>query len=619
MSDRSPHVQLGTLPLEEPPAVASVATPRPAVSSAVAPHLRLWPAVVIAVLMWVVMYVPGYIPALQGTRVQVNAMLFSAMGGAGLIGLWWLLASRAHWTDRLLVLLFFAASGLAVFKLAHPSFVYLNYGPIIRGLPVATTALVVWLLLTPWVAWPVRRLGMTVAIALAWGYCCLLRLDGVWGDFQAQVSWRWEKTEEERFLADRAARKAATKPVVEEGPALKLQAGDWPSFRGAGRDSRLTGVRIGTDWQAHPPRPLWKHRIGPGWSSFAVVGDRVFTQEQLDKEEAVVCYDANTGEERWSHTDPGRFEETAGGIGPRATPTFADGWLYTLGANGKLNCLDPATGKVRWSRDIVADSGASVPRWGFSSSPLVVKGVVMVFAGGPEGKSVLCYKADTGKLEWTAGEGKDGYSSPHLLHVGGVDQVAIASDQGLTAIDPASGKVLWKHDWTSSEPVPRVAQPAAVGDSDVLLGTQGNGVRRLHVTHETNGWDAQQVWESRAIKPYYNDLVIYKDHLYGFDGNFFTCVSLADGQKTWRERGYGNGQVVLLADQGLLLISTEKGEVVLVEANPEQRKELGRFKAIEGKTWNHPVLAHGKLFIRNGEEMACFQLAEEGGRGGSGK
>jgi outer membrane protein assembly factor BamB len=253
-----------------------------------------------------------------------------------------------------------------------------------------------------------------------------------------------------------------------------------------------------------------------------------------------------------------------------------------------------------------------VPKWGFSSSPLVTQGLAMVFVGGPEDKSVIAYHASSGELAWAAGDGTDGYSSPHLEHIDGVDQVVIATDKGLTAFDPSGGKVLWKHDWTiPGQPVPRVSQPMPVGDSDLLVGTQMLGMRRVHVSHEGDSWSEKQVWQTKDIKPYYNDLVVYQDHLYGFDMNFFTCVSLGDGKGKWRARGYGNGQVVLLADQGLLLVSTEKGEVVLVEATPERHKELGRFKAIEGKTWNHPVLAHGKLFIRNGEEAACFQLAVE--------
>ena len=198
------------------------------------------------------------------------------------------------------------------------------------------------------------------------------------------------------------------------------------------------------------------------------------------------------------------------------------------------------------------------------------------------------------------------------------DQLLVVAENGLTAFDPSGGTVLWNYEWQTDRP-PRVAQPAIVGDSDLLLATPLKGMRRLHVKQDGKKWVEDQVWETTDIKPYYNDLVVYKDHLYGFDNNFFTCVGLEDGKGKWRERGYGNGQVILLAEQGLLLISTEKGEVVLVEATPEKRKELAKFKAIEGKTWNHPVVAHGKLFIRNGEEVACFQLAEEGGKASSGK
>jgi outer membrane protein assembly factor BamB len=158
----------------------------------------------------------------------------------------------------------------------------------------------------------------------------------------------------------------------------------------------------------------------------------------------------------------------------------------------------------------------------------------------------------------------------------------------------------------------RVTQPARVGESDFLLGTGfSKGLRRVRVERKKDDWKADEiVWTSTAISPYFNDLVVHKDNLYGFDGSFFTCVDL-EGQKRWRARGYGNGQVLLLADQGLLLILSEQGEVSLVEASPAAHKRLGKFKALEGKTWNHPVLAHGKLFVRNGVEMACFELKEE--------
>jgi outer membrane protein assembly factor BamB len=264
-------------------------------------------------------------------------------------------------------------------------------------------------------------------------------------------------------------------------------------------------------------------------------------------------------------------------------------------------------------RDLAHDSGAKVPQWGFSSSPLVAAGVVLVFAGGPDGKSVLGYHAASGEPAWSAGEGQLSYSSPHLAHLGGVEQALMATDAGLTSLDPASGTVLWKHAW-EAKGMARIVQPALVGDTDVLIGTgMSFGTRRISVRRDGDGWAAaREVWTKTAIKPYFNDLVVNQGHLYGFDDNFFTCVRLEDGKGRWRARGYGNGQVLLLADQGVLLVLSEEGEVALVAANPERHEELGKFKALEGKTWNHPVIAHGKLYVRNGAEVACFELTEEG-------
>jgi outer membrane protein assembly factor BamB len=572
---------------------------------------RLWPAMLLIVVWWALLLLPSRIPTLQGTPLQLTLMFFGGIVVAALMGLWLLFASRIPWTDRLLLLLFVGTSGLAAAAISHPTFVMMGYGPIVRGLPLAMTALVAWLLITPVVSWPVRRLGAVVACMLGWGYCDLVRLDGVWGNFEAEINWRWTPTDEDTYAAYLAGRSGESSTAAREEKELVLRPGDWPGFRGPNRDNWLKDVRIATDWNAHPPKLLWKHRVGPGWSSFAVIGDRAYTQEQRGEQEAVVCIDAKTGEELWAHTDPVRFNETIGGPGPRSTPTFYEGKLYTLGAKGTLNCLDPLTGKVKWSRDIVADSGAKVPIWGFSSSPLVSQGVVTVFAGGPNGKSVLGYQASSGELAWAAGDGKDGYCSTQLSSVDGTDQLLIVANKGLTSFEPAGGKVLWSYEWTTEGP-PRVAQPTLVTASDVLLATPLQGMRRLHVTHEGDTWEESQVWETKDIKPYYNDLVVYKDHVYGFDGTFFTCVKAEDGKSKWRARGYGAGQVLLLPDQGLLLISTEKGEVALVEATPERHIEIAKFKAIEGKTWNHPVLSNGKLFVRNGEEAACFQIPKEG-------
>jgi outer membrane protein assembly factor BamB len=582
------------------------------------PHLRLWPGVAIVAVLWTiregVQLLPPSPPLFQAAYMFAPMVATVAMLG------WWFFGSRLPWAERL-------TTGLAIILIAVAT-VFLTLktltfmGLLFYALPVLLTAWVSWLLRTYRQAWPARRTGLIAAIALVCGFISLVRLDGMDGSFNPSFSWRWTPTAEDRMFASLTP--AAAAPAAESQPAettadapatssqsarLELSPGDWPGFRGTARDGRLSGVEIATDWQASPPRQLWKHLIGPGWSSLAVIGDRVFTQEQRGDEELVVCYDAATGAEVWAHKDAARFSEVVAGPGPRGTPTFDDGLIYAQGASGKLNCLDAATGAVVWTRDVMADSGAKLPMWGFASSPLVVHGIVTVFAGGPEQKSVLAYNAKTGELAWAAGEGSLSYCSPQLSEIDGVEQLLIATEVGLTAFRPETGEVLWTHEWPTGS-VARIIQPALLDKADFLIGTGlGVGTRRIHVGHDGDAWPTEELWTTRSIKPYYNDLVVAGDSLYGFDGNIFMCVGLADGTVHWKKRGYGNGQVLLLADQNLLLILTEEGEVALVEAQSDKHKEIGRFKALEGKTWNHPVIAHGKLFVRNAEEVACFELA----------
>jgi outer membrane protein assembly factor BamB len=608
MNDTPSQLPLAPLPPEQQPAAAAAAARQPATPSE--RRLRLWPGVVIVALLWLVSTLPGWLA--PASMIQFYGMFIGPMVAALAFVVWWLFASRLRWRDRFLVLLACAVVGAATWPFGHSS---LNiFGLVIFALPVVMTTWVVWLLITPSLRWPVRKSGLLIVFLLTWAYFPLIRWEGVSGNLSSSFSFRWTPTAEEKFLAERNTRKPEQMTVSTAAPALPvlLQPGDWPGFRGPNRDGRLTGVRITTDWQQHPPREIWRHRVGPGWSSFAVVGKRLYTQEQRGEDEVVVCYDADSGAELWAQQDQARFSEDLGGPGPRATPTFADGKIYALGAKGRLNCLDAAGGQVVWSRDIVADSGAKVPMWGFAASPLVCGGLVTVFAGAAP-KSVLAYDAASGKPAWSSGNGEHSYCSTHRARLQGVEQILVMSDAGLTALDPASGQVLWQHDWQVNQGFWRAIQPTVVNDSDVLVGTSfGFGTRLVRVSHQGDKWTASQVWQTKAIQPYFNDLVVHRDHVYGFDASFLVCVSLAEPAKPkWKTRGYGNGQVLLLPDQDLLLVLSEKGDVALVEARPDSHKELARFKAFEGKTWNHPVVAHGKLFIRNGEEAACYQLANE--------
>jgi len=570
--------------------------------------MRLWPAFVFVAAYWAAWaIVTVFYPA---TFEQFMTLFWSPMILAPLMLVWWLFFSRQAWLERFWGMGCVILAGVSATYLAHKS---MMMGMLMYALPVAITAVVLTLAVTRGAEARMRWLAVAVASVLAWGYFTLIRVDGISGRLEAERSWRWTETAEDKFLAERKVRAPEAAPAA--ASEMVATEADWPEFRGRNRDGHLLNVSFQTDWKSQPPKELWRRRVGPGWSSFAVVGDRAFTQEQRGEAEAVLCIDIATGKEVWSHEDDTRFYEVVAGAGPRATPTFHGGKIYSQGGSGKVNCLDAATGKLIWSRDVTEDGKPNAnaeklkpPMWGYSSSPLVFGGVVTVFAGGKEGKSVLGYDAESGELKWSAGKGTHSYSSPQLLTAAGQQQVLMVSEQGLEAFDPASGKLLWEHDWNLKDMF-RVCQPHVIGESQVLVGTpMTEGTRLLSLSKADETWTAKEEWTSKDLKPYFNDFVRLGDHLYGFDGEILVCIELASGKKKWKKGRYGHGQALLLGESGQMLVISDQGEAVLTEVSPQGLNVVAKFKALNGKTWNHPVIAGGKLLVRNGEEMACFEL-----------
>ncbi|HEX5445067.1 MAG TPA: PQQ-binding-like beta-propeller repeat protein, partial [Pirellulales bacterium] len=308
-----------------------------------------------------------------------------------------------------------------------------------------------------------------------------------------------------------------------------------------------------------------------------------------------------------------RFEEAVSGSGPRATPTFSGGHLYTSGATGRIKCLDAATGRVGWSRDLVAETGAlpAFGFWGLSNSPMVVDGLVVAYLWTDCSSQLRALDAETGEPVWQIDVGKNNYSSPQLATLGGERQIILVGEQGLIAVEPAAGSVLWKGA-EALKAMMAMVQPHPIADSELIVTTDA-GLMRLAVERHGDVWNVENRWSapSRALRPAYNDFVVHNDTIYGFDEGVFGCIDLATGKRRWKRGRYGHGQVLLLADQELLLVTSETGAVILLAADPAACRELGRFQAIEGKTWNHPVVAHGRLYVRNAEEMACFELTRD--------
>jgi outer membrane protein assembly factor BamB len=592
--------------------------------------LRLWPGIAAAVLLVLVGFVmPIFLPA-----YAVYGMIAAAAGWLIII-LWWLLFSRAGWYERLGAIVLMVLAAWAQKYVVHPSIAGGAMGNLsyILALETLGVALVAWAAVSRRLAPVARGAAVIVAVVLGCLPWLLLRTGGINASGRSDFHWRWTKTPEERLLAladepkappvaapAEVVRPIATEPAKEPaapaavktppaGPAATWKRAEWPGFRGPDRDGVIRGVRIATDWSQAPPAQVWRRPVGPGWSSFAVSGHFIYTQEQRGGDEVVSCYRLSTGEPVWRHRDATRFWESNAGAGPRGTPTLSGGRVYSLGATGVLNVLDGNSGAVVWSRNAATDVKAKIPFWGISSSPLVVNDLVIVAAGG----HLAAYDIATGNPRWSGVGSGFSYSSPHLATIDGVQQILFISGPGTTSVDPATGKVLWQHAWEGGA----IVQPALTEDGGVLVNTismnGGMGMRRLAVAHDAGGWKVDERWTSTGLKPYFNDFVVHKGHAYGFDGNILSCIDLQDGSRKWKGGRYGNGQLVLLADQDVLLVLTEDGDLALVGATPDQFTEVARFPgALEGKTWNHPVLVGGVLLVRNDHEMAAFRLSLAG-------
>ncbi len=615
--------------------------------------LRLWPGVLVAVMLVLFKLV---LP-LVGAGGPPVALLGGLIGGL-LIFVWWLLFSRARWFERLGAVALSTVALFATSRFIHQSIGAGGNGVLlpILAIPALGLAFVAWAVATHRLSDKFRRISMVATILIASGGWTLVRIGGIRGDGSSELHWRWTRSPEERLLAQAGAKpldparggpaapasappvnapveaarapeapvaapsaspvvKAHEKPrevVANDEPsalpaaAARLTPAEWPGFRGPARDGVVHGVKIATDWAKSPPVEIWRRPIGPGWSSFAVQGDLLYTQEQRGDDEIVAAYKVSTGEPVWQHRDAARFWESVGGAGPRGTPTLSNGRVYTLGATGILNALDAADGAVVWSHNAASDTGAKDPGWGFTSSPLVLNDLVVVATSG----RLVAYDAATGDRRWLGPAGGAGYSSPHLITIDGVPQIVLLRGARTTSVSPADGTLLWEYSW---QPSVSILQPGLAENGDLLIVSAdamgGVAIRRLAAAHKPDGWNVEERWTSTGLKPFYNDFVVHKGHAFGFDGSILACIDLADGARKWKGGRYGHGQLILLPDENLLLVLSEEGEIALVNATPDRFTEVARYKAIEGKTWNHPALVRDVLLVRNGEEMAAFRLS----------
>ena len=436
----------------------------------------------------------------------------------------------------------------------------------------------------------------------------VLRIDGVTGNLRPKLVWRWQARQ--HSLLPEAGDEAAS------GTKISLTTGehDWPQFLGPNRDATIAGPTIARDWKENPPRELWRKPIGAGWSSFAIVGDYAFTQEQRGPQELVTCYRLADGKLQWAHAEAVHFSERLGGEGPRATPTVHEGKVYAMGATGILNCVDGSTGRSIWRHDVVGETGAIELMYGVSCSPLVVGSVVVVSIGGPNGNLLVAYDKDSGEKVWSAGNDPVSYGSPVLLTLHGVEQIVTVNAGSIVGHDANDGRILWSLPWPEGRNDPHVAQPIRVGANRLLVSMAYSvGSMAFEVQNTEGAWSAERLWTERTLRAKITVPVVYDGYVYGLDEGYLQCIDPADGKRMWRKQrsqNYGHGQVLLVGD--LLLVQSEQpGELALVEPTPQEHRELARIPAMEGKSWNYPAVSGRTLLVRNAEEMVCFELPME--------
>jgi outer membrane protein assembly factor BamB len=506
-----------------------------------------------------------------------------------------------------------------------------------NGLPWFALALLAWWTLLTGFRWRTRVAGLGLIAVAATAFAATCRVKEFTGAMVPHFELRWQCSAEERAAdywrgqpgetVDASAKQGT---LVEK---LAIDPHDWPQFNGPSRNGRADWEQIRPGWETsrprrlsdfepRPPRQLWRHPVGPAWSSFAVVGDLAFTQEQRGPDEAVVCYDARTGAQIWAHLDRDqRFEELRTGVGPRATPTVYDSRVYTFGATGILNCLAARTGALLWTTNAVETAGVKPLAFGMTGSPLVYDNLVVVNPGGPRhaidgtetnGHALAAYDRLTGRPVWAAGDSQAAYASPILATLGGVKQVVIFDALGAAGHDAANGKQLWRTPLWTNEFRLNVAEPIvgkdAGADGALFLSSGfGTGSILFDVAKSGDAWSVtKRLSAPNKFKLKFNSGVARDGVVYGLDEGLLACFDLSTGRELWKSGRYGYGQLLLF--ENLLLVISEEGDAVFLDVSPSKAQEVVRFPALDGETWNHPAYSHGRLYLRNAQEAACYDL-----------
>jgi outer membrane protein assembly factor BamB len=389
-------------------------------------------------------------------------------------------------------------------------------------------------------------------------------------------------------------------------PVLAQSSADWPQWRGPNRDGISKETGLLKEWPAQGPPLVWKAAgAGRGYSSFSIANGRLYTLGLRGDREFVIAFDLANGKEVWATPHGSAFRNDRGD-GPRGTPTIDGDHLYALGGNGDLSCLDARTGKIVWTKNVLREFGASNIGWGISESPLVLGNKVMVNAGG-QNASIVALNKDNGAVIWKSQSDEAGYSSAIPVQVNGGTQVVFFTAKRALGLDVNDGRLLWEYGKPANN-VANVATPIARGNRVFISSDYGTGGGLVEIKADGR---AQEVYFTKDMRNHHSSSVLVGDYLYGFSSSVLTAMKFDTGEIAWRDRSVGKGSLVY-AD-GNLYCYSENGVVGLVEATPTGYHEKGRFRIQQGElpTWTHPVVAGGRLYLRDQDTIYAFDVKQK--------
>ena len=380
-------------------------------------------------------------------------------------------------------------------------------------------------------------------------------------------------------------------------------ADDWHQWRGPERDGVSGEKGLMTSWPERGPQILWRIPIGDGFSAVSVALGNVYTMWAEGEDEVLFCLDASTGIKRWQWRVGPVFKEDHGD-GARSAPTIENETVYVTGSHGHFHAVHALNGNPLWSHDLVREYGTAIPKWGYSCSPLIEGNSVILDVGGKDGHAFMAFDKNSGRVIWKSYTDTLAYSSPMAFTINGRRQIIFFNESGLHGVSPENGEVFWHYEW---EGAINIATPIFIAPDKIFIScSYGKGAALLQIKNSGGRFSAESVWTNERMRNHFNSSVLVDNYLFGFDDAVLKCIRADTGEEKWFKRRLGKGSLIY-AD-GQFIVLSERGKLILIEANPDEYAETASFQILKGRCWTPPSFSDGRLFLRNREEIVCLNM-----------